>query len=408
MKILYHHRIGSKDGQYVHIEEMVGALRADGHEVLIVGPEGFDGREFGGESGFVSKLKSHLPAAIYELLELAYNFVDYARLARAIRAFNPDVVYERYNLSLLSGVWARKRFKRPLLLEVNSPLFMERSAHAGLKLKRLARWAERRAWHDADHVFAVTRVLGDIVAESGVPDTRISITPNGINPQRFRAGRDTGAAKRLLGFRPESLVLGFVGFARAWHGLDAVVDLLAEYRGAHDLRFLLVGEGPVTDALQQQAERLGVAERMTITGIVERERVSAYIDAFDVALLAGVVPYASPLKLFEYMACAKAIVAPDQPNLREVLTVDEDALLFQPESRDAFIGAIRRLIEDASLRERLGAGAAATLARRDLSWATNARRAVAIAADLVTSRRSAGGAAPAPSAAREAGAVDDH
>ncbi|MGH8124552.1 MAG: glycosyltransferase family 4 protein [Rhodanobacteraceae bacterium] len=383
MKILYHHRIGSKDGQYVHIEEMVGALRQAGHEVLVVGPDGFDERAFGGESGFVSKLKSHLPGSIYELMEFAYNVVDYARLVRAVRAFRPDVIYERYNLSLLSGVRARKRFKVPLLLEVNSPLFAERSAHGGLKLPRLARWSERRIWQAADHVFAVTRVLGDIVAEAGVPPLRITITPNGINPQRFHPGDGADAGKKRLGFEPASVVLGFVGFARPWHGLDAVIDLLAEYRGTHDLRFLLVGEGPATAALQRQAERVGVADRVRITGVVDRDEVRGHIEAFDVAMLANVVPYASPLKLFEYMACSKAIIAPDQPNLVEILTAGQDALLFKPGSRSAFIAAIRRLIEDASLRERLGAAANETLTRRALSWAENARRVEAVAADLV-------------------------
>ncbi|HET7313715.1 glycosyltransferase family 4 protein [Salinisphaera sp.] len=382
MKILYHHRIGSKDGQYVHIQEMVDALRAEGHEVCLVGPEGFDEREFGGESGLVSKLKARIPASVYELLELGYNGVDYVRLARAIRVFEPDAIYERYNLSLLSGVLARRRSGVPLLLEINAPLFAERSAYGGLKLAGLARWSEQRAWRAADHVFAVTRVLADRVVDAGVAESRITVTPNGINHRRFGPSADVAAAKIRLGLGAQTTVIGFVGFAREWHGLDAAIELLAEYREARDLHFLLVGDGPVTEALRRQAEDAGVADRVTVTGVVDRDAVQNYVNAFDVAMLPNVVAYASPLKLFEYMACGKAIIAPDQPNLTEILTDGHDAVLFEPGSRPAFKTAMRRLIEDDSLRVRLAATARDTLVPRDLSWSANARRVASIAADL--------------------------
>ncbi|MGB7755906.1 MAG: glycosyltransferase family 4 protein [Salinisphaera sp.] len=393
MKILYHHRIGSKDGQYVHIEEMVDALRAEGHEVRIVGPEGFEQREFGGESGLVSKLKARIPGSIYELMEFGYNGVDYTRLARAIREFRPDVIYERYNLSLLSGAIARRRFGVPLLLEINAPLFAERSAYGGLRLASLARWTEQRAWRAADHVFAVTRVLADQVVDAGVAPSRITVTPNGINHRRFAPDVDAAAAKTRLGLDPHTTVIGFVGFAREWHGLDAVIELLAEYRDARSLHFLLVGDGPVTEALRNQAEAVGVADRVTVTGVVDRDDVQRYVNAFDVAMLPNVVAYASPLKLFEYMACGKAIIAPDQPNLGEILTNDHDAVLFEPGSRDAFKAAMRRLIEDDPLRARLGEAARASLISRDLSWAANARRVASIAEEL-----GAGAAGAAPGA----------
>lgn len=382
MKILYHHRIGSKDGQYVHIEEMVHALVADGHEVRVVGPEGFEQREFGGESGLVSRLKAGIPGSVYELLEFGYNTLDYARLVRAIREFQPDVVYERYNLSLLSGTVACRRFGIPLLLEVNAPLFAERSAYGGLKLARLARWTEQRAWRAADHVFAVTDVLADQIADASVDRSRITVTPNGINHRRFAPAVDAAAAKQSLGLDPEAMVVGFVGFAREWHGLDAVIELLAEYGDARPLHFLLVGDGPVTSALKQQAAQAGVADRVTVTGVVDRDDVQRYVKAFDVAMLPNVVAYASPLKLFEYMACGKAIIAPNQANLREILSDDQDAILFEPGSRDAFKAAMRRLIEDEALRARLATGARATLVERDLSWAANARRVVDIAGKL--------------------------
>jgi glycosyltransferase involved in cell wall biosynthesis len=90
------------------------------------------------------------------------------------------------------------------------------------------------------------------------------------------------------------------------------------------------------------------------------------------------VPYASPLKVFEYMAAGRAIVAPDQPNIREVLRDGETALLFDPGKPGALWEAIGRLAGDPALRARLGAAARAEVLSRDLTWAGNARRVVAL------------------------------
>lgn len=78
------------------------------------------------------------------------------------------------------------------------------------------------------------------------------------------------------------------------------------------------------------------------------------------------------------MAAGRAIVAPDQPNIREVLRDGETALLFDPADPQTMWRAIARLIEDAALRARLGAAARAEILARDLTWSGNARRIVAL------------------------------
>ena len=146
-------------GQAVHIEEMIEALRNQGHEVRVVAPDICEQGEMGGEVGWILRLKSALPKAIYELLELAYSIHAFRKLKSAAEEFRPDVIYERYNLYLLAGAMLKKRLGIPLLLEVHSPLVFERSRHSGgLALPRLARWAERKAWRTADFVLPVTNV----------------------------------------------------------------------------------------------------------------------------------------------------------------------------------------------------------------------------------------------------------
>jgi glycosyltransferase involved in cell wall biosynthesis len=371
MRILYSHRIQSHDGQGVHVEEMVAALRAAGHEVRVVGPPGYAATRFGGSSVRVDALRERLPRAVGELAELAYNLPAIRRLARAWREFQPDLVYERYNLFHLAGSWLARRHGALLYLEVNAPLVDERSRHGGLSLRALAHRIERATWRSADRVLPVTSVLAETVAASGVDPARLTVIPNAIVPDRFpdpllRPASDTGPPR-----------MGFVGFVRDWHGLDGVLDAMAADPLPLDL--VVVGEGPGRPALERQAAALQLGARVRFLGLIPHAQVPALVAGFAIALQPRVNDYASPLKLFEYMAAGCAIVAPDQHNIREVLADGATALLFDPATPGAMWEAVRRLAGDPALRARLGAAARAQ-ALTHHTWASNARRVVELAA----------------------------
>jgi len=117
--------------------------------------------------------------------------------------------------------------------------------------------------------------------------------------------------------------------------------------------------------------------------VVPRTRVAAHVALFDVALQPAVVVYASPLKLFEYLAMGRAIVAPATPNIREILVDGDNALLFPPGDDAAFRAAVRRLCGDPDLRARLGARARETIDARGLTWAHNAGTVTALASELL-------------------------
>jgi glycosyltransferase involved in cell wall biosynthesis len=388
MRILYHHRIMSKDGQYVHVEEMVHALRELGHEVRIVGPAAVEKGDFGADAGIVALLKRVMPKVVYELLELGYSLRDYPRLRRAARDFRPDALYERYNLFFLSGVWLKRRLKLPMLLEINAPLYDERKRFNGIALDRLARWTERTAWRNADMTLPVTEVLAEHVRAAGVPAERVQVVPNGIQPERFAALPSRDDAKRALGLDGKT-VLGFTGFMREWHGLDRVMEKVA-VSGNRSLHLVFVGDGPARAGLEARSRLPDLDGRVRFTGIVGRHDIGRYVMAFDIALQPAVVPYASPLKLFEYMACGCAIVAPSTANIREVLTHGENAWLFPPEDGDGFANAIEVLAADEALRKRLGDAARATIMRRGLTWRHNAERVVQIQVRLAAVSKQAG------------------
>jgi glycosyltransferase involved in cell wall biosynthesis len=385
MKIVYHHRTSAQDGSAVHIDSLIDALRAQGVEVQLVAPvvasRPAARAGSGNAGGWVKRLRRRLPPALYELAELAFNLPETFRLWLTVRRHRPDLIYERSNLYLLSGSIVARLARKPLISEVNAPYCRERYKHDGLALPALARWTECFAWRSADAVVTVTQVMADLVVEGGAPRERLHVMPNGIDPRLFsRHAIDTGAKARLG--LAEKTVLGFTGYVREWNGLEAVIRFLA---GAHSeaLFLLIVGDGPARPQLEHLARELGVQDRLRFTGVVQREVVPGFVSAFDIALQPAANPYASPLKLFEYMALGRAIVAPDQPNIREVLQDGRNAALFAPDEPGSFVRAIARICSDSELRDRIATGAQQTVEQRQLTWQRNAARVIGLAEALL-------------------------
>lgn len=381
MRILYSHRTKSADGQYVHIRALAGALAARGHEIVMAGPDDAGraaARQLDAAAG-AGGLRRMLPGAIGELAELAYSARGYQRLAA--KAAGADILYERYNLFYHAGAHLARRRRLPFLLEVNAPLAEERASHGGLALKSLAAWSEQTIWRAADRVLPVTGVLARTIEAAGVARDKIVVIHNGVGGE-FLGDVDPRPVRdryRLGG----KIVLGFTGFLRDWHRLERAVRYLAERPRRSDLHLLVVGDGDARASLEDLSAALGVRDRVTITGVVQREAVPAHVAAFDIALQPAATAYASPLKLFEYMALGRAILAPASDNIREVLSSGDDALLFTPDDEAAFASALDRLVDDAALRRALGAAARASLVRQELTWAGNAARVEKLAQALI-------------------------
>lgn len=379
MKILYHHRTTASDGSAIHINGLTTALRALGAEVVMVEPPTARRRARAVSGSSSVSLRQRLPRWLHELLELLYNVPEWLRLRAAIARHLPDVIYERSNLYLLSGMVIARSSRIPIIEEVNSPLFIERCKHGGISLGSLACWSERWVWERADAVVTVTQVLADIVASARRDVGAIEVMPNGVDRKIFAVDRIDHQAKRKLHLEGKT-VLGFTGFVRDWNGLEQVIDMLPHLRP--EVVLLLVGDGPARSSLERRARAAGVAERTIFTGVVAREAIASLVSAFDIALQPAANPYASPLKLFEYLALGRVVLAPDQPNVREILTHGVNAWLFDPREPRSMRRAIERLLDDVDARQRLAVAALNTIDERELTWTRNAERVLELARRL--------------------------
>jgi glycosyltransferase involved in cell wall biosynthesis len=373
MRILYHHRIASKDGQFVHIEELTNAFIEQGHELTFVAPSLNENSDFGHDGGFVTQLKKMLPRALYELLELTYCLWIFIKLVKVIKQFKPEFIYERYNLYQPAGILASKLFNIPIILEVNAPLVYERKTYSGLSLVRLAKWIENYTWKNATHTLPVSDVLADHLRTIGVKEENITVIHNGVN-QIFI---DEMLAKPIDTCKKE-IVIGFTGFIHPWHGMDKAIEAIAQHKEL-PLKLLCVGDGNILPELKALAARLNVAEKIEFVGLVTRDKVLDYVEQFDIALQPDVTDYASPLKMFEYMAVGSVIIAPNSPNIREILS-DKTALFFEKGNQASFIAQLVLAIENIDELEKLRDSVKQSVLDKQFVWQVNAKRVVKILA----------------------------
>jgi glycosyltransferase involved in cell wall biosynthesis len=266
----------------------------------------------------------------------------------------------------------------PFVLEVNSPLADEVARTRGLVFPGWARRKEDLVLRAADLVCVVSGPLAEWARSRGVPAERILLTPNGVDLDRFHPGEKRADLLAKLGAGAGPIV-GFSGFVRDWHRVDLVLDAFADPRVAKSGAVLaIVGDGPALDGLRCRAAKLGIEPRVRFVGSIPHGEMGDWVRLFDVALVTAINPYASPLKLFEYLASGTAVIAVDQPNLREVLT-PESARFVRGGDAGALASALGELLADAALRRRIGEAGRALLLERDYTWDSNARRIVAAA-----------------------------
>ena len=156
--------------------------------------------------------------------------------------------------------------------------------------------------------------------------------------------------------------------------MDGLVEAMSTYSGVTSLRLIVVGDGPARPALETQITSLKMSGVVEIMGVVPFEEVPSLLYKFDIALQPKAVPYASPLKIFDYMAAGLAIVAPNQPNIREILQHRVNAILFDPDDPKAMWQAIAELIEKPELIKQIGLAARAELVSKNYTWRGNAER----------------------------------
>ncbi len=332
-------------------------------------------------ASFVSDLTGKFPHWLYECAELAYNAYGLILLSASILKRKPDLIYERYALFTFAGVVASKIFRLPIIVEVNSPLSLEKKNYGDLFFQRLAKRCERWICSSSFKTIAVTGELKKILANRiGVPPEKIVVMQNGIDSGLFRPDIDGRRIRAEYGLESKT-VLGFVGWFRKWHGLERLIRAYADCRmDEKGAVLMLVGDGPaMEDLLAVRRDKNLSDKEVMFTGPVPRNRIPEYIAAFDLCLQPDVTPYASPIKIFEYMAMGKAIMAPARENIVEILGGNYPGL-FKADDFDDMARKISNLIETKNETKKLSVLVRNIMKNKRYSWDENAKNTLRLVA----------------------------
>ncbi len=390
------------NGSAKHVQSVVRAFAELGHEVTLVmssveGSKELDVPVVPIAAPAVSEdilsftlggnaAKKPMRPVARALRHICRNVTVEAALERVFDQRRPDFVYERYSPFSAAGGLFCERANVAHVLEVNAPLAWEGVRHRAQGLAEAAMLLEDTALQAASMVVTVSHELRELLMASGVDGSKVEVVFNGVDTGTFNPD---GAVFPIAS--EDRFVIGFVGSLKPWHGVDVLADAFRRLAG-EDRRYhlLIVGDGPLAKELDRLEGEL--PGRVTFARSVAPGDVPAYIRAMDVAL-APYPPlepfYFSPLKVLEYMACGRPVVASAIGQLCALIDHDSTGLLVPPGDVDALSAAIRRLASNQQLRWSMGKRAS-LVAKRRHAWANRAAHIVECAKLLAEQRTARG------------------
>jgi len=201
-----------------------------------------------------------------------------------------------------------------------------------------------------------------------------------VDARRFESAKRSANVDGLKG----KFVVGFAGSLKAWHGIGV---LLAAFRilqrHSANYHLLLVGDGPLKSWIEGYIAGTKMEKKVTLTGWVSHSKLPAIIKRMDVAVASYPLLenfYFSPLKLFEYMAAARPIVASKIGQIEKVLEDEKTGMLATPGEAEALAQKIEYLRRRPHLRRKIGLAAAREAKRH--TWDEKARLIMNIAGKL--------------------------
>lgn len=341
------------------------SLAAAGYRVTVIGPaakgEGWF-KQFGPIAGYQFPTPPSADGVIGYFVEYGYAITMIAILTLWVALRRGFDVIHAHNppdfLVVIGAFW--RLFGKKFIFDqhdISPDLYRSRFKEPGNPaLHKLLLFFERQSCRWANHTIATNESYKRLQVERcGIPASRVTVVRNG--PEAWHL-QDFEPELSIRGDEPN--VIGYVGVMGQQDGIDYLLRALAILQNElhrTDWRCVLMGRGQALEELQHLASELGISERVHFLGWVDYEKVPSYIAATDIC----VVPDPSNdyndrstiVKLMEYMAQSKPVVAFDLPEHR--VTAGDTALYAKPNCEHEFAQQLLRLMDDVSLRWQLGA-----------------------------------------------------
>ena len=272
--------------------------------------------------------------------------------ARLAGALGPgELVYANSQKAFVVAALATRLRRRPLLWHLRDVLSPEHFSRRNIQL--VVGLANRCA----ARVVANSEATAAAFVAAGGREDKVAVIPSGVDPTPFRATGPENPAelRRALGIPQSSrLVVGLFGRVAPWKGQHVAIEAVARLEAAALLIVgaPLFGEVDYAEELAALVARLGLSHRVKLLGF--REDVPSLMRAVDVAVHTSLAPEPFGRVLVEAMLVERPVIAVDAGGAREIVEDGVTGLLVPPGDPDRLAGALRRLLEDPTLRRTMG------------------------------------------------------
>jgi glycosyltransferase involved in cell wall biosynthesis len=350
--------VPSPKGASTHILHNLRGLVERGYEVHLMTPsDGILPLEDAFEGAQVTRVPQ----------DLSQNFLaraaDFGRAVMRHAALAPryDVVHYRSVWCGLPLAQARRAQGYRTLFEVNGLPSVELKYHyPAIEPELLAKIKEQEiaTLHLSDAIICPSHVTRDYIASLGLSRERVTVLPNGVSPSDFFASPLPPREGRIP-------TLLYIGTLADWQGLDVVIRAMPKILEQHEVRLQIVGRGRSRQRklLAKHIRKLGLEEHVIVQPAVPHHEVPALIAGADICVAPlglndrNVTQGACPIKVLEYMAAARPLLASNMPIVRELVREDMDGLLFSPNDPEDLARQALALLNDFELSKRLAESA---------------------------------------------------
>jgi glycosyltransferase involved in cell wall biosynthesis len=400
MKILYIHETISGVllgvGFLTHNACTIAALKKIGHEVVVLADSQsqMDGSDNIGKyrrfyrkiNHYVPKRLTIIPRDIYDICRDRFLFKK--KIEKAVKNVMPDIIFERHTLSHCAGVTVARKRGIPIIMEVHSPLEEKEQYFSLDGFPWYSRWAYGNAIAKAEAVIVVSSAMKKYICNWGVSEKKVHVIPNAAESDMFESV-EPAKVKRVkdkYGLHGKK-VIGFVGSMAPYHGLNDLIEAAREIiKEEKRVRFMLVGsfgDKKTEESVIEKISFYGLENFFLFTGSAAHSEIVGYIDCMDVC----VIPtnsnwYGSPIKLFEYGARGKVVVACKLAPIEDIIDNGEDGILFDVKNGESLstklIYAVRNVDKTVQMGLRLQ-----NKIKNKHTWLHNARKIQAVAENLI-------------------------
>lgn len=286
------------------------------------------------------------------------------------------LIYSRYTTINFADILISKFKQIPLVVEVNAFYRLQREKTIINKIKIVINeFLGKVLFKNAATIIAVTDSLKQILHNKfGIPNNKIFVVPNGVDEKLFRP-MDSNLYREKLKIDKLSKIVCYAGNLAFWQGVEYLINSIPlVLKKVPNAIFLIVGSGPLEEEIKSDVKKLGLNDKIIFTGRVPYQEVPIYINSSDICitLKKRLAQGFSPLKLYEYLACGKPVIATNTYGL-DIIKNQNLGILVDSEDPKKVSSAIVKLLKNDDLRNKMGRNGR-KIVLENFTWEINSKK----------------------------------